>query len=93
MGLIVLLAVGGVLGWLASILICADNRQWVFANLAAGVLSALIIGWLTNDGSLLVGLTASSLLFSFVGTIGLLASFNILRQALARQPHYSVTIR
>ncbi|QSB44959.1 GlsB/YeaQ/YmgE family stress response membrane protein [Altererythrobacter sp. FM1] len=87
MGLIVLLAVGGVLGWLASILICADNRQCVLANLTVGSLGALTIGWLTNDGSLFVGLTASSLLFSFVGTIGLLASFNILRQALARQHH------
>jgi uncharacterized membrane protein YeaQ/YmgE (transglycosylase-associated protein family) len=87
MGLIVLLAVGGVLGWLASILVCADDRQCVLANVAVGVFSTLVIGWLANDGSLLVGLTASALLFSFVGTIGLLAGFNILRQAFTRQLH------
>lgn len=85
MGIIVLLAVGCVLGWLASILVCADSRQGVLGNVAVGIVGAQVIGWLANSSSLLVNLTASALLIAFIGTILLLAGYNLLRRAVTRQ--------
>ncbi len=78
MGFVVLIAVGGILGWLASILSRSDDGRGIAANVALGVVGALIAGAFASDESLLVGLSAQALLLSIAGAAALLAAFNTL---------------
>jgi uncharacterized membrane protein YeaQ/YmgE (transglycosylase-associated protein family) len=83
MGLILLIVVGGILGWLASIVVRADDRQGVLLNVATGIAGALIAGLLTNNGSVLAGLSPYALLAAFVGALAVLALVNVLRSRQA----------
>ena len=44
MTLLLVLVVGGVIGWLASILMRTDAQQGIFLNVVVGVVGALIAG-------------------------------------------------
>ena len=83
MGLILLIVVGGILGWLASIVVRADDRQGILLNVSVGIAGALVAGLVSNSGSILGGLSALALLVSFVGALALLALLNLYR---SRQP-------
>ena len=41
MNIIILLVVGGVLGWLASIVMRTDGQQGIFLNVVVGIVGAL----------------------------------------------------
>ncbi len=84
MGLIILIVVGAILGWLASIVMRADDKQGILLNVAVGVAGALAVGVATNNGSILGGISASGLLFSFGGTLVLLAIVNVFRRRALR---------
>jgi uncharacterized membrane protein YeaQ/YmgE (transglycosylase-associated protein family) len=83
MGLLLLIVVGGVLGWLASIIVLADDRQGVLLNVATGIAGALIAGLLTNNGPILSGLSAYALLAAFVGALAGLVLANLVRNRQA----------
>ena len=83
MGLILLIVVGGILGWLASIIVRADDRQGILLNVFVGIAGALVAGLVSNSGSILAGLSATALLVSFAGALALLVILNVLR---SRQP-------
>jgi uncharacterized membrane protein YeaQ/YmgE (transglycosylase-associated protein family) len=89
MNLIVWLVVGGILGWLASIVMKTDGQQGLILNVIVGVVGALIAGFViapmlgtgtinTNDFSI------SGLIVSFVGAVLLLAIVNMVRRGTAR---------
>ncbi len=89
MGLILMLIVGGILGWLASIVMRTDAQQGVLLNVVVGIVGALIGGFLF--GGLLGGapitagsLDLRSLLVSFLGTVVLLAVVNLFRRGSVR---------
>ncbi len=89
MGLIITLVVGGILGWLASIVMRTDAQQGILLNIVVGVVGALIGGFLF--GSLFGGapitsgaLDMRSLLVSFLGAIVLLAIVNLFRRGSVR---------
>ena len=89
MNLIVWLVVGGVIGWLASIVMRTDARQGVFLNVVVGIVGALIGGWLLSPllGAATVNQGDFSLmgvLVSFGGAIILLLVVNTLRRGTAR---------
>jgi len=89
MNLIVWLVVGGVIGWLASIVMRTDARQGVFLNVVVGIVGALIGGWLLSPllGAATVNQGDFSLmgvLVSFGGAIILLLVVNLLRLGTAR---------
>jgi uncharacterized membrane protein YeaQ/YmgE (transglycosylase-associated protein family) len=84
MGFVVLISVGGILGWLASILSRSDDGRGIAANVGLGVLGALVAGALSSDGSLLIGLSATALLFALLGTTLLLVGFNLARRSVSR---------
>jgi uncharacterized membrane protein YeaQ/YmgE (transglycosylase-associated protein family) len=81
MGFIVLIAVGGILGWLASILSRIDEARWIALNVVVGVVAALVTGALLSDASLPVGLSAQALLFAIIGSIAALSALNAMRTA------------
>ena len=78
MGIIILIIVGGILGWLASIIMRTDAQQGILLNVIVGIIGALLAGFLIvpliGGGSITAGdFSVSSLLVSFLGAIVLLA--------------------
>lgn len=84
MGFIVLFAVGGVLAWLASILSRGDDSRTIAQYLGAGISGALVAGALASDESLMVGLSAWTLLAGMAGALTLLAVLTFARRRLVR---------
>jgi len=89
MNFIIWIVVGGILGWLASLVMRTDAQQGLFLNIIVGIIGALLGGWLLapmfgtgtinqNDFSI------SSLLVSFLGAVVLLAIVNLLRRGTPR---------
>jgi uncharacterized membrane protein YeaQ/YmgE (transglycosylase-associated protein family) len=89
MTLILVLLVGGILGWLASILMRTDAQQGIFLNIVVGVVGALVAGFLVTP---LIGgapITSGSfdimsLFSSFLGAVILLAIVNLFRRGSVR---------
>ncbi len=85
MNFIIWLIVGGLIGWLASLLMKTDAQQGMILNVVVGIVGAILGGWLISP---LVGvstinqgnLSLPSLLVSFVGAAILLAIVNMFRR-------------
>jgi uncharacterized membrane protein YeaQ/YmgE (transglycosylase-associated protein family) len=89
MGLIILLIVGGVIGWLASIIMRTDGQQGIILNVVVGIVGALLAGLLLNPliggGNIMNGdFSGSALLVSFLGAVVLLAIVNMFRRGSIR---------
>lgn len=85
MGLIVWLVVGGVCGWLASMVMRTDAQQGVVLNVIVGIVGAAIAGFLMGGGaSLNNGITVESFLYSLLGAVVLLAIVNLVRRGSVR---------
>ncbi len=89
MGLIILIIVGGILGWLASIVMRTDGQQGILLNVVVGIVGALLAGFILNPllggGNIMAGdFSASSLLVSFIGAVVLLAIVNLVRRGAVR---------
>ena len=89
MGLIILLIVGGLIGWLASIIMRTDGQQGILLNIVVGIVGALLAGFLLNPliggGNIMSGdFSGSSLLVSFLGAVVLLAIVNMFRRGSMR---------
>lgn len=79
MGFVILVIVGAILGWLASIITRSENRPDILVNAGAGVTGALIAGIATNSGSILLGISAMALLAAFVGAVIMLVIASLVR--------------
>jgi uncharacterized membrane protein YeaQ/YmgE (transglycosylase-associated protein family) len=89
MNLIIWLAVGGLIGWLASIVMRTDGQQGLMLNVVVGILGSALGGWLLSP---LVGVSTINqnnfsvpgLLVSLGGAVGLLAIVNLVRRGKTR---------
>jgi len=81
MGFLVLIAVGGIMGWLASILGRSDDGRGIALNVGLGIIGALIAGALASADSLLIGLSATALLLALVGASVALGLLYIARRS------------
>ena len=85
MNFIIWLVVGGLIGWVASMIMKTDAQQGVVLNVIVGIVGAFLGGWLISP---LVGVATinqdafsiGALLVSLVGSIILLAIVNLLRK-------------
>lgn len=85
MGLIIWLVIGGVVGWLASIIMRTDGQQGIFLNIIVGIVGAFIGGLLLGGGSINnSSITVTTFLVSLVGAIILLAIVNLVRRGSVR---------
>lgn len=89
MNLLIWLVVGGVIGWIASMIMRTDAQQGILLNVVVGIVGALLGGWLIspllgvgtiNQSNFSIG----SLLVSLVGAIILLAIVNLFRRGSVR---------
>ncbi len=83
MGFIVLLSVGGVLAWLASILTRGDDMRSIALNLIVGELGALVFASLVSHESLVLGISPDTLFAGILGAIAMLALLAATRTRLA----------
>ncbi|WP_369941396.1 GlsB/YeaQ/YmgE family stress response membrane protein [Xanthomonas medicagonis] len=83
MGIIIWLIVGGIVGWLASIIMRRDAQQGIILNIVVGIVGALIAGWLFGGGINQV-ITLWTFLYSLIGAIILLAIVNLFTRGRAR---------
>lgn len=85
MGIIVWLIVGGICGWLASMIMRTDAQQGVFLNIIVGIVGAAIAGFLLGgSASLNNAITIESFLYSLLGAVVLLAIVNLVRRGSVR---------
>ena len=89
MSFIIWIIIGGILGWLASLVMKTDAQQGLLLNIIVGIVGALLGGWLLaplfgtgtiNQNDFSIG----SLLVSFLGAVILLAIVNFYRRGSAR---------
>lgn len=89
MGIIILLVVGGLIGWVASMIMRTDAQQGVLLNVIVGIVGALIAGFVLTP---LIGgapitsgaISIQSVLVSLLGAIVLLAIVNLFRRGTVR---------
>jgi uncharacterized membrane protein YeaQ/YmgE (transglycosylase-associated protein family) len=77
-GIIIWLIVGGVCGWLASLIMRTDAQQGIVLNIVVGVVGAVIAGLLLGKGNINQGVSIETFLWSLVGAVILLAIVNLL---------------
>jgi uncharacterized membrane protein YeaQ/YmgE (transglycosylase-associated protein family) len=87
--LIVWLVVGGIIGWIASMMMNTDGQQGVFLNIVVGIVGAALAGFIISP---LVGVPSinenafslGALLVSLVGAVILIAIVNLFRRGRVR---------
>lgn len=89
MNFLIWVIVGGILGWLASMVMKTDAQQGIFLNIIVGIVGALLGGWLLaplfGTGTINQNnFSLPSLLVSFLGALILLAIVNFFRRGAAR---------
>lgn len=84
MGIIVWLIVGGVVGWLASIIMRTDAQQGIILNIVVGIVGAFLAGLIIGGGSINDAITIESFLWSLLGAVILLAIVNLVRRGSVR---------
>jgi uncharacterized membrane protein YeaQ/YmgE (transglycosylase-associated protein family) len=89
MGLVILLVVGGLIGWVASIIMRTDGQQGIFLNVVVGIVGAMLAGFLLTP---LIGgapitsgvISLPSILVSLLGAVVLLGIVNLFRRGTVR---------
>ena len=89
MNFIIWLVIGGVIGWLASLIMKTDGQQGIILNIVVGVAGAFLGGWLISP---LVGVgtinqnnfSLPAMGVSLVGALTLLAIVNFFRRGSTR---------
>lgn len=83
-GIIVWLVIGGIIGWLASIIMRTDAQQGILLNIVVGIVGAFLAGLVLNGGSINRDINLTSIIASLVGAIVLLAIVNMVRRGRPR---------
>lgn len=89
MNIVVWLVIGGLIGWIASVVMRTDGQQGILLNVIVGVVGAILGGWLLSP---LVGVSTINqsnfsvpgLLVSLAGAVILLAAVNLVRRRSLR---------
>ena len=89
MNFILWIIIGGILGWIASIIMRTNAQQGLFLNIVVGIIGALVAGFVLTP---LFGIgtinqnnfSLPALLVSLLGAIILLAIVNLFRSGTVR---------
>jgi uncharacterized membrane protein YeaQ/YmgE (transglycosylase-associated protein family) len=84
MAIIIWLILGGVIGWLASIMMRTDGQQGIILNVVVGIVGAFIGGILFNHDMNNMDFTLPALIEAFIGAVILLAIVNLVRRGSVR---------
>lgn len=85
MNIIIWLVMGGVVGWVASLIMGTDARQGIILNVVVGIVGALIGGWLIGPllgaGSINEGISVMSFIVSLIGAVILLFILSLFQRS------------
>jgi uncharacterized membrane protein YeaQ/YmgE (transglycosylase-associated protein family) len=89
MNLIIWLVVGGLIGWVASMIMRTDGQQGIILNVIVGIVGAFLGGFLLSPllgaGTVNSGdFSVAGLAVSLLGSVILLAIVNLFRRGRAR---------
>ena len=88
MGFLIWLIIGGIVGWLASLVMRTDGQQGMLLNVVVGIVGAflggLLISPLVGVGTINDGISIGSVIVSLIGAIILLAIVNLFRRGRVR---------
>lgn len=88
MGFLIWLIVGGIVGWLASLVMRTDGQQGILLNVVVGIVGAflggLLISPLLGVGTINDGISIGSIIVSLIGAVILLAIVNLFRRGRVR---------
>ena len=84
MGIIIWLVVGGIVGWIASMIMRTDAQQGILLNVVVGIVGAFLGGLIFNRGDINDSITLTSFLVSLVGAVILLGVINLFRRGSVR---------
>lgn len=83
-GIIIWIIVGGIVGWLASLIMRTDAQQGILLNIVVGIVGAFLAGLIIGGGTINEGITLESFLWSLLGAVILLAIVNLIRRGTVR---------
>ena len=85
MSLIILLVVGGLIGWVASMIMRTDGQQGIILNVIVGIVGSVIANFIFNkEGLNGAPLSINAFLWSLLGAVILLAVVNLVRRGSVR---------
>jgi uncharacterized membrane protein YeaQ/YmgE (transglycosylase-associated protein family) len=80
MGIVSWIVLGGIAGWLASLITRRNDQMGCITNIVAGIVGAAVGGWVFSlfGGQGVTGFNLPSLLVAFVGAVIVLAVVNLI---------------
>jgi uncharacterized membrane protein YeaQ/YmgE (transglycosylase-associated protein family) len=79
------LVVGGIVGWLASLIMRTDAQQGVLLNIVVGIVGAFIGGMIFSRGNINEApLSVTAFIVSLIGAVILLGIVNLFRRGSLR---------
>ncbi len=82
MGILLWIIFGGIVGWVASLIMKTDSQQGIFLNIIVGVVGAMVGGWLMSvlGETGVTGFNLYSFLVALVGAVVLIAAVKAVRR-------------
>jgi len=79
MGILSWIVLGGIAGWLASIVTKRNDRMGCISNILAGIVGAFVGGWVFSffGDAAVTGFNLPSLFVAFVGAVIVLGILNV----------------
>ena len=88
MGWLIAIIVGGIIGWVASMIMARDASMGIFWNVVVGLIGSLLGGWIGTTffgiGATLTTFSSPGLLMSLVGAVVLLGIANLIQRGRVR---------
>ena len=84
-GIIIWIIVGGIVGWLASLIMRTDAQQGVLMNIIVGIVGAVIASLIVGGGTINTDpMDLTNILWSLLGAVILLAIVNLIKRGSVR---------
>jgi uncharacterized membrane protein YeaQ/YmgE (transglycosylase-associated protein family) len=84
MNFIIWLIMGGVVGWIASLIMRTDSQQGILLNVIVGIVGAFLGGWLISPmvgtGTINDGFSIGSTVVSMIGAIILIVIVSLFKR-------------
>lgn len=80
MGLIILIVIGVILGWLATVILRIEDSKGILSNMIAGVIGSVAAGLVAGQGTIFAGVSAVALGCAIAAAAVLIAALNLARR-------------
>jgi uncharacterized membrane protein YeaQ/YmgE (transglycosylase-associated protein family) len=84
MDLLLWIVFGGIVGWVASLIMRTDSQQGIFLNIVVGIIGTFLGGWLMqvlNINQGVTGFNLSSFFVSLTGAVVLIVLVKVVQKA------------